>query len=352
MTPSSRDRRNFLRAGGAVAASLVAQSALPESAKAMPPDKAAGPHSGSMPTRNLGKTGYKVALFSLGGQAALEHSNNEAVAVPIIERALDLGVNYIDTSSIYGGPSRPSERYIGTVMKTRRKETFLATKTKERTRDGSMRMIEESLRLLQTDHVDIWQLHDIGTMTDVDQVFAKGGAVEALLQAREQGMVRYLGITGHHRPEALAECIRRLPFDTVLMGFNAADQHQHSFAEELLPLALEKQMGIIGMKVPARGRILATWNPPPIDQQKKMWEAGANITSRPGTLTMREAVYYALSHPVSTIIIGIDSIAQLEENVTLAREFTPLAEPQLRAITAKTEAIASQALWFRNFERA
>jgi hypothetical protein len=209
-----------------------------------------------MPTRNLGKTGYKVALFSLGGQAALEHSNNEAVAVPIIERALDLGVNYIDTSSIYGGPSRPSERYIGTVMKTRRKETFLATKTKERTRDGSMRMIEESLRLLQTDHVDIWQLHDIGTMTDVDQVFAKGGAVEALLQAREQGMVRYLGITGHHRPEALAECIRRLPFDTVLMGFNAADQHQHSFAEELLPLALEKQMGIIGMKIPARGRIL------------------------------------------------------------------------------------------------
>ncbi|MGA7416315.1 MAG: aldo/keto reductase [Bryobacteraceae bacterium] len=206
----------------------------------MPTDKATRVQSGSMPTRNLGKTGHRVALFSLGGQAALERNNNEAVAVPIIERALDLGVNYIDTSSIYGGPSRPSERYIGTVMKTRRKETFLATKTKERTRDGSMRMIEESLRLLQTDHVDIWQLHDIGTMTDVEQVFAKGGAVEALLQAREQGMVRYLGITGHHRPDSLVECIRRLPFDTVLMGFNAADQHQHSFAEELLPLALEK----------------------------------------------------------------------------------------------------------------
>ena len=136
------------------------------------------------------------------------------------------------------------------------------------------------------------------------------------------------------------------------MGFNAADQHQHSFADELLPLALEKQMGIIGMKIPARGRILATWNPPPIEQQKKMWEAGANITSRPGTLSMREAVYYALSHPVSTIIIGIDSIAQLEENVMLAREFTPLAAPQLQTISAKTEVIASQALWFRNFERA
>jgi len=351
MKSSNRNRRSFLKAGGAAAASLAAQSALPGKANAAPSGGATETHASVMPTRNLGKTGYKVAVFSLGGQSALERGNNEAVAVPIIERALDLGVNYIDTSSIYGGPSRPSERYIGMVMKTRRKESFLATKTKERTRDGSMRMIEESLRLLQTDHVDIWQLHDIGTMTDVDQVFAKGGAMEALLQAREQGMVRYLGITGHHRPEALAECIRRFPFDTVLMGFNAADQHRHSFAEELLPLALEKQMGIIGMKIPARGRILASWNPPPLEQQKKMWEAGANITSRPGTLTMREAVYYALSHPVSTIIIGIDSIVQLEENVMLAREFTPLAPQQLQAISAKTEAIASQALWFRNFER-
>jgi aryl-alcohol dehydrogenase-like predicted oxidoreductase len=93
-----------------------------------------------MPTRNLGKTGHKVALFSLGGQAALEQNDNEGVAVPIIERALNLGVNYIDTSSIYGGPSRPSEQYIGQVMKRRRRETFLATKTKERSRDGSMRI--------------------------------------------------------------------------------------------------------------------------------------------------------------------------------------------------------------------
>jgi hypothetical protein len=344
MKPSGENRRSFMKAGTAAAASLLAPSALPAT-------QSPAPAIGSMPTRNLGKTGHKVALFSLGGQSALERANNDAVAVPIIERALDLGVNYIDTSSIYGGPSRPSERYIGTVMKTRRAQTFLATKTKERTRDGSMRMIEESLRLLRTDHVDTWQLHDIGTMTDVDQVFAKGGAVEALTQARDQKMVRFLGITGHHRPDALAECIRRFPFDTVLMGFNAADKHRHSFAQELLPLAVEKQMGIIGMKIPARGRILASWNPPPVEQQKRMWEAGANIASRPGTLNMREAVYYALSHPVSTIIIGIDSIKQLEENVTLAREFTPLSQPQMEALSKKTEEIADQALWFRNFER-
>ena len=203
-----------------------------------------------MPTRNLGKTGYEVGIFSLGGQAAIEHPNNFDVAVPIIERALDLGVNYIDTSSIYGGPERWSEQYVGKVMAHRRNEAFLATKTNERTRDDSMRMIEKSLQLLQTDHVDLWQLHDIGTMTDVDAVFAKGGAMEALLEMQQQKVVRYLGITGHYRPDALMECIKRHPFDTILMAMNAADPHHYSFNEELLPLAVERQMGIIGMKIP------------------------------------------------------------------------------------------------------
>jgi uncharacterized protein len=202
----------------------------------------------------------------------LEKPDNEAIAVPIIEKALDLGVNYIDTSSIYGGPDRWSEQYVGKVMKHRRSDAFLATKTKERTREGSMRMIETSLKLLQTDHVDLWQLHDIGTMTDINEIFAKGGAMEALLEARDQKIVRYLGITGHYRPDALMEAIHRHPFDTILMAVNAADPHHYSFSEQLLPLAVEKQMGIIGMKVPARGRMLSSWTPPPIEQQKHMWE--------------------------------------------------------------------------------
>jgi aryl-alcohol dehydrogenase-like predicted oxidoreductase len=142
-----------------------------------------------MPTRNLGKTGYKVGIFSLGGQAALERPDNFDAAVPIIERALDLGINYIDTSSIYGGPDRWSEQYVGRVMKTRRNEALLATKTKERTRDGSLRMIEKSLKLLNTDHVDLWQLHDVGLPEDVDAIFAKGGAMEALTEMHEQRVV-------------------------------------------------------------------------------------------------------------------------------------------------------------------
>ena len=345
-------RREFLKVGGAATAALLTPSAFAVSRNKSLPELPSNPVTiKAMPTRNLGRTGYKVGIFSLGGQAALEKANNFDTAVPIVERALDMGVNYIDTSSIYGGPERWSEQYVGKVMAHRRHEAFLATKTKERTRDGSMRMIEKSLQLLQTDHVDLWQLHDIGTMYDVDQVFAKGGAVEALLDMQQQKVVRLLGITGHYRPDALMECIRRHDFDTVLMAMNAADPHHYSFNEALLPLAVEKQMGIIGMKIPGRGRILSSWNPPPIEQQKHSWEGMTIQTSNPGTLTMREAMYYTLSRPVSTVIVGCDSIAQLEENVQLARDFTPITDKHAGELVAKAEPCAKPSLFFRFYDR-
>jgi aryl-alcohol dehydrogenase-like predicted oxidoreductase len=351
---SNKNRRAFLKAGGIMTAAAFGSATMPNVASGQPhlfsnpPSNTAT--STSMPTRNLGKIGYKVGIFSLGGQAALEKANNEAIAVPVIERSLDLGVNYIDTSSIYGGPERWSEQYVGKVMKHRRSDAFLATKTKERTRDGSMRMIETSLKLLQTDHIDLWQLHDIGTMTDINEIFAKGGAMEALLEARDQKIVRYLGITGHYRPDALIEAIHRHPFDTILMAVNAADPHHYSFSEQLLPLAVEKQMGIIGMKVPARGRLLSSWTPPPMEQQKHSWE-GMVLAPTSGTLDMRQAMYYPLSLPVSTVIIGCDSIAQLEQNVQLAREFTPLNQQQMASLTEKAQPVAKQSLFFRFYER-
>lgn len=351
---SNLDRREFIKAGGAAVAAFLAQAALPGAAQAVPaalvPAHPATP--GAMPTRNLGKTGYRVGIFSLGGQGALEVGHNDAVAVPIVEKALDLGVNYLDTSAIYGGPERWSERYIGQVMKDRRSEAFLASKTKERTRDASLRMLEQSLKLLQTDHLDLWQLHDVGTLADVNEIFAQGGAMEALQQAREQKLVRYLGIAGHHRPDALMELIHRFPFDTILLALNAADKHDFSFMEHLLPLAVEKQMGIIGMKIPARGRILSTWTPPPIEQQEHSWEGSGAIARTPGTINMREAMYYTLSLPVSTVIVGCDSLAQLEENVRLACEFTPLSEQQMAALSEKTRSISKQALFFRFLKRA
>ena len=345
------NRREFLKLGGLAAAAAIGQAALPTTARAASETLSNPATANAMPTRNLGKTGYRVGIFSLGGQGALERSHNEAVAVPIINRALDLGVNYIDTSSIYGGPERWSEQYVGQVMKTRRSEAFLASKTKERTRDGSLKMLEKSLELLHTDHLDLWQLHDVGTKADVDAIFAKGGAMEALIQARDQKLVRFLGVTGHHRPDSLMDAINRYPLDCILMALNGADKHHFSFMDQLLPLAVEKQMGIIGMKVPARGRILSSWTPPSPEQQKHLWE-GVVEAKTPGTLQMHEAMYYTLSLPVSTVIIGCDSIAQLEENVQLARDFTPLSETQMAAIAQKAEPVSKQALFFRFFQRA
>ncbi|MGA2572376.1 MAG: aldo/keto reductase [Terracidiphilus sp.] len=342
-------RREFLKAGGALTAALLAQPAL-AAEKSLPALPSNPRTPAAMPTRNLGKTGYKVGIFSLGGQAALEKAGNFGAAVPIVERALDLGVNYIDTSSIYGGPDRWSEQYIGKVMARRRGEAFLATKTKERTRDGSLRMIERSLELLHTDHVDLWQLHDVGTPTDIDEIFATGGAMEALLEMKEQKVVRFLGLTGHYRPDALMEGIRRYPFDTILMAMSAADPHHYSFNAELLPLAVERQMGIIGMKIPGRGRLLSTWTPQPLEVQKHMWE-GMVPAPTPGTLTMREAMFYTLSRPVSTVIVGCDSIAQLEENVRIARAFTPLSDAQATALVARAEPVAKPALFFRFYDR-
>ena len=155
------------------------------------------------------------------------------------------------------------------------------------------------------------------------QVFAKGGAIEAMRRAREEGLTRFLGITGHTDPDVLAEAIRRFPFDTVLMAVNAADPHRRPFQKVLLPLAVEREMGIVGMKIPARGRLV------------------------PGALSMKEAMRYVLSLPVSTVIVGVDSIAQLEENVAIARAFTPLGAPQLAELERKAAPVAEQALWFR-----
>jgi len=350
-----QNRRSFLKTGAAsIAAGLAAGVVAPASGEVTSKENtpaAAQAVQEMMPTRNLGKTGFRVGIFGLGGQGALEKHNNESQALPMIQRALELGVNYFDTSAIYGGPDRWSEQYLGKGLKGYRNQVFIATKTKERTRDAALKNLEVSLKLLDTNHIDTWQLHDVGIQEDIDQIFGKGGAIEALVQARDQKMVRHLGVTGRFRPEALMECIRRFPFDTVLMGVNAADKYYYSFEKDLLPLAVEKQIGIIGMKVMARGRILSSWTPPPVEEQKRSWEGMGAITTVPGTLTKQETFFYTLSLPISTAIIGCDSVAQVEECVELARAFTPLSPTQMGALEAKVEPVAKQYLFFRLMPR-
>jgi aryl-alcohol dehydrogenase-like predicted oxidoreductase len=341
------NRRDFVKAGITGTAGLALATQVATTAPASAADQPAPPYNprtfGAMPTRNFGRTGYRVGIYSLGGQATIEKPNTEEASMAIVNRAIDLGINYIDTAAAYGGPDQWSQKYIGKVIKTRRNEVFLATKSHLRTYDESMRLLESSLQQLNTDHLDLWQLHNLTRTEELDKIFAKDGAIHAFEKARDQKVVRFLGITGHANPHVLADGLHRFKFDTILMAVNAADRHYLSFIEHVMPVALEQQLGIIGMKIPARGRMLAAWTPPALDQQPP-FERGA---TRPGTLTMKEALEFTLSQPVSTVIVGCDNVAQLEENVGIAKAFTPLPEAKLAELHAKTEEIKRQALFFR-----
>jgi aryl-alcohol dehydrogenase-like predicted oxidoreductase len=314
-------RREFVKVGAVGAAALAVGVGQSEGA---PP----------MPERPLGRTGFKVRIFSLGGQATIETAGKRDEAVAIINRAIDLGVNYIDTAAAYGRDRNVqprweaqgiSQTYIGEVMKSRRKEVFLASKTDDRTRDGSLKLLEQSLKLLNTDHLDLWQLHNVQRDDQLDQIFGKDGAIEALQAARDQKMVRFLGITGHFDPAVLVKGIERFPFDTILLALNPADKHHLPFASTVLAAANQRNMGVIGMKIPARDRLFKP----------------GGITSIKGPMT------YVLSLPVSTVIIGCNTVQQLEENVDIAKQFAPMPSAEMAKIEQMTSTIVPDALWFR-----
>lgn len=345
------NRRNFLGTGLTAAASLavgktMASDIKPEisgTAYKRPDENPFNPRTSlAMPTNSFGRTGFKVGILSLGGQATLEMKGTEEESEKIINKAIDLGINYIDTAAAYGNGI--SQINIGRVMKTRRKEVFLASKTHDRTYDGSMRLLEQSLKSLQTDHLDLWQLHNIQRKDQTDSIFASDGAIKALEKARAEKMVRFVGITGHFEPIVLINAINHYPFDSILMAINAADVHYLSFKNYLLPEALKKGMAIISMKVTTRSRMLSTWTPPPLDQQPESSRTGLS-----STVTIKEALTYNMSLPVSTTIIGVDNIAQIEENVKIASEFSPLSESELKEIEYKTLPIVRQGLYFRRW---
>jgi len=347
-------RRDFL--GTTLAASMAIAASRATTATAQEPTGTAANPSGNrrplpfnprtaaaMPMRNLGRTGYRVGIFSLGCQAAIEIKGNEKLSVDIMNRAIDLGVNYFDTSNVYGGGV--SEEHVGLVMRDRRREVFLASKTTRRDYDGAMTHLETSFQRMQTDHLDLWQIHNLQKMEDVDKLLAADGALKAFQKAKSEGLVRFIGVTGHYEPNVLREMIQRAELDTILMAVNAADRHYLSFIAHLLPLALEKQMGIIGMKVATRGRMLSTWKPDPLAEQPERMR-----TSKPGTITMPESLAYNFSLPVSTNIVGVDNVAQLEEDVRCAANFVPLSIEQIQALEERTLPIVRQGLYFRRWD--
>ena len=262
------------------------------------------------PKRQLGRTGESVTIFGLGGEGVLRTFGRAKEAVAVVHTALDLGVNYVDSAPAYAG----CLDYLGEALSGRRDGVFLASKTHDRSRNGSLRLLDDALRRLRTDRLDLWQLHDLRTSADLKLVFGPGGAVEALLEAREDGRVRFLGVTGHHDPVVLAEALRRFDFDTVLVALNAADRHRLSFAEAVLQEAAERGVGVIAMKVYGGGRLVG-----------------------PAGLLAAEALGYALSLPgVSTAIVGCSTPAEVEENVRIARKFAQFDNARMRELEERT----------------
>jgi len=259
----------------------------------------------------LGRTGHHVTQFALGGEGVLRTHGRMRDAVAVIHRALEQGVNYCDTAPAYAG----SLDYYGAALGDQRDRVFLASKTHDRTRDGSLRLLDDSLKRLRTDHLDLWQLHDLRTTNDLEMIFARGGALEALVDARSQGRVRFLGLTGHHDPAILLEAMRRFDFDTVLVALNVADVWRLSFAQTVLVEASQRGMGVIGMKVYAAGVLLA------------------GGTHR---FTPSEAMSYVLSLPgISTVVIGCSSPAEVDENARIARAFQPFDAQALRELEGR-----------------
>ncbi len=284
----------------------------------------------ALPTRFLGQTGQRVTIFGLGGASSQTPLSNgpHDEAVAIVERALALGVSYFDTASSYGDGK--SEKAIGEVAKKHRAQMTIASKTGERTYDGAMRELEASLKRLQTDHLDVWLMHHVSLPDrDTAPAFAANGAIKALEKAKAEKMVRFAGVSGHHRTDVLAEWLRRYRFDMTLMPINAVDRHNRdSFIETVLPVARERKIGVVAMKIPAYGRLLRP-------------EKGVG---------MREAFAYSLSQPgVAGGIIACDSIAMLEENVAAARAFASLDSGAQSALEAKTVSYWQQASFYRRW---
>ncbi len=251
-----------------------------------------------MEKRKFGKIDREFPILSFGAQRIVdEHNCTEDEAIQIVNHAIDEGITYFDTAPIY--TDGQSEERLGKSFKDRRDQVWIATKTIDRTRDGSWKSLEASLKRLQTDHVEEWRLHDVRTMEQLDQCFAEDGALKALIEARDQGVIKHISLSGHTNPSVQIEAIERFPFDSALVALSAADQFVYSFAHEFLPKANEKGMAVIGMKVIGLGK-LSKW--------------------------YEKALRYTWSLPISTAIIGMESMEQLQNNLKVAKSFKPMTE--------------------------
>lgn len=282
--------------------------------------------AGDIPKRIFGKTGEKLTIIGQAGGRFPMISFEEAKAITL--RAYELGVNYFDTARIYWNGR--SEEVYGAVLPPFRKNIFLTSKSPVRDRKGAEADLEKSLRALKTDHLDLWQIHQVSTMDEVNQVFAPGGAIEAFEAAKKAGKCRFIGFTGHHDPEVHLAMLKNYDkYDTILMPLHPADPSYLSFEKSVLPVAVERGLGIQGMKSTANSKLLHS-------------------------ITVRDCISYVLSLPVHCLAVGCTTLGQIEDDVRIAQQFKPLDADKMAALRKEAAQFKGPRLedWKRNTARS
>ena len=274
-----------------------------------------------IPKRLLGKTEDVVSILGLGGEGLLRTYGRGKEATSLIHRVIELGMTYFESARAYAG----SESYYGMALGERRKEIFLASKSHERTLDGALSHLEATLKNMKTDFLDLWMVHDVRTIKDIEQIFGPQGAIRAFESARRNKLVKWIGISGHRNPTILSRAIDLFPFDTVLIPINPAEPHYWSFVEEVLPKAQAKGMGILGMKSFSRGVSMKIFGPD----------------------SSEDFLRFALSQPVSTIVVGCDTIEQLEINAKVAQTFRPMTKRDQNILLEKARPYARELMYYK-----
>jgi aryl-alcohol dehydrogenase-like predicted oxidoreductase len=276
----------------------------------------------TLPQRTLGRTGYNATILGLGGEGVLRTFGYDQQAEAVIEAALEAGINYFETARAYSG----SEAYLGQGLAGHRDKIFLTSKTHGRSFNEAMAHLSITLKNLNTDHLDLWQVHDVRTMDEVAAIGAPGGVLEAMHHARERGWVRFIGVTGHHDPAVLRRVLELYDFDTVLLPINPAEPHLASF----LPVAQEamaKGLGVIAMKTLCRGQL-------------------PELAENPGE-AVRELLAYALSQAVTLAVVGADSVPQVLELAAAARDVTPMTLKEQHRLEAAVGPLARQLMYYK-----
>ena len=275
-----------------------------------------------MPKRALGRTGLEVSLFGLGCHPLGSGGLKDKDAVAVIRRAYELGCNYFDTAPSYG--SGRSETRVGTALRSVRDEVILATKTLARDKKGALEELHQSLKRLRTERIDVWQFHALASTGATDSILGKGGALEAAVEAKKAGKIRFIGITGHADPTVFVDAMKRHAFDTLLIPLNCIDPHHRSFESSALPAAQKARIGTVAMKVFCSGRL----------PEKKIVPAEACLR-------------YTYGLPISTCIVGADSTAEVELAAHVARNGKPMPEAERATLRKATKAHSPDLEWYK-----